>query len=153
MHAHATSEKNMHSLSPRAGTLLNLWLASQRLSASTDHALGAVHGIALVEFAVLAQLATAHDQRMRRVDLARATGRSPSGITRLLRPMEKLGLVDRERNARDARVSLVQLTPAGKQRFEEAQETLERLADRLTERIGTSQLDATNATLAQLTLN
>ena len=90
---------------------------------------------------------------MRRVDLARAIGRSPSGITRLLRPMEKLGLVDRERNTRDARVSLVRLTRAGEQRLQEARGTLESLADRLTERIGTAQLDAANAAFAQLSLN
>ena len=143
----------MESLSPRAQTLLSLWLTSQHLTARTDHALGAVHGIAFVEFAVLAQLAGAHEQRMRRVDLARAIGRSPSGITRLLRPMEKLGLVDRERNTRDARVSLVRLTRAGEQRLQEARGTLESLADRLTERIGTAQLDAANAAFAQLSLN
>ena len=140
----------MQGLSQRSRTLLSLWLASQRLTASTDHALGAVHGIAFVEFAVLAELAAAHDQRMRRVDLARAIGRSPSGITRLLRPMEKLGLVVREQTERDARVSLVRLTTAGKQRLEDARGTLDGLADRLTDRIGTAQLEATSATLAQL---
>ena len=64
--------------------------------------------------------------------------------------MEKLGLVVREQTERDARVSLVRLTTAGKQRLEDARGTLDGLADRLTDRIGTAQLEATSATLAQL---
>jgi DNA-binding MarR family transcriptional regulator len=130
--------------------LLTLWLASQRISARSDHALGAVHGIAMTEFIVLAQLSAAHEGRMRRVDLAQAVGRSPSGVTRLLRPMEKLGLVTRENNERDARVSLVRITDAGQQRLEDAGSSLEGLAERVTARIGNSQLDAVHNALTQM---
>lgn len=72
-----------------------------------------VHGIGLSEYLVLNQLAQAPNQVMRRTDLAEQVGLSPSGITRLLNPMEKIGLVEKEKNPRDARVSLVSLTKAG----------------------------------------
>lgn len=50
---------------------------------------------------------------MRRIDLADSVGLSPSAVTRLLAPMEKPGLVEKEANPRDARVSLVKLSTAG----------------------------------------
>jgi DNA-binding MarR family transcriptional regulator len=73
-----------------------------------------VHGVGLSEYLVLHQLFIAPGQKMRRVDLAEQVGLSPSGITRLLNPMEKIGLIEKEENPRDARVSLVTLSIAGK---------------------------------------
>jgi len=54
-----------------------------------------------------------------------------SGITRLLAPMEKMGLVGREINTRDARVSIVVITAAGKRTFLEAKVTAEEIAKEL----------------------
>ncbi|MDZ7871614.1 MAG: MarR family transcriptional regulator [Rheinheimera sp.] len=51
-------------------------------------------------------------QTRRRSDLVELVGLSPSGITRLLLPLEKIGRVEKERNPRDARVSLVILSEA-----------------------------------------
>jgi DNA-binding MarR family transcriptional regulator len=79
-----------------------------------------VHGIGLSEYLVLHQLFVATNQKMRRVDLAERVGLSPSGVTRLLNPMEKIGLIEKEHNPRDARVSLVALSSAGKRIYEEA---------------------------------
>ncbi|VUD59343.1 Transcriptional repressor MprA [Thalassocella blandensis] len=78
------------------------------------------HGIGLTEYLVLNQLYMAANQKMRRSDLAELVGLSPSGITRLLNPMEKIGLVEKEGNPRDARVSLVALSKAGRKIFEES---------------------------------
>lgn len=50
---------------------------------------------------------------MRRIDLAEKVGLSASGVTRMLLPMEKIGLICKEEGARDARVSLVRLSDAG----------------------------------------
>lgn len=80
-----------------------------------------VHGIGLSEYLVLNKLYTSAVQKMRRSDLAEQVGLSPSGITRLINPMEKIGLLEKEENPRDARVSLVTLTTAGKQVYEDAQ--------------------------------
>lgn len=79
------------------------------------------HGLGLTEFMVLRQLHAAPNQKMRRVDLAERVGLSPSGITRLLNPMEKIGLIQKETNNRDARVSLVGLSSAGKRILKDAQ--------------------------------
>jgi len=140
----------MKNLNPRAKTLVDLWLASERISARIDHRLGAVHGIAYVEFMVLYHLARSPDLRMRRVDLATAIGRTASGVTRLLKPMEKTGFIARDSSDRDARVSLVTLTRAGSTRLDEALSTLNDLAQRLTQAVGDSQLDSAAAALVIL---
>ena len=82
-----------------------------------------VHGISFSEFGILHQLSLAPQQRLSRIELANAVGLSASGITRLLQPMEKIQLVKKEQNARDARVSLVKLTPTGQQIYLDAQQT------------------------------
>lgn len=140
----------MKSLNPRGKTLVDLWLASERLSARIDHTLGAIHGVAYVEFMVLHQLSHSPDGRMRRVDLATAIGRTASGVTRLLKPMEKIGLVERDVSDRDARVSLVALTKTGQMRLEDAMTTMNDLGHRLTNSLGDSQLDSAAAALAVL---
>lgn len=140
----------MKTLNPRGKMLVDLWLASERISARIDHNLGAVHGIGYVEFMVLYQLAQSPGLRMRRVDLATAIGRTASGVTRLLKPMEKTGFIARDSSDRDARVSLVTLTPAGRQRLEDALSTMNELGQRLTQSVGDSQLDSTAAALAIL---
>ncbi len=79
------------------------------------------HGISVTEYLVLLQLHRAANNRMRRIDLAENVGLSASGVTRLLNPMVKIGLVQKEENARDARVSLVALCDAGAQIFQDAE--------------------------------
>ncbi|BAV08503.1 transcriptional regulator, MarR family [Filimonas lacunae] len=86
------------------------------------------HGIGFSDFVILYLLNSAQDGKMRRVDLAEKTGLTASGITRLLSPLEKIGLVGREVNERDARVSYVLLTAAGKKIYEEARVTAEHTA-------------------------
>ena len=79
-----------------------------------------VHGISFNDFMILYLLSQHSDEKMRRVDLAEKIGLTSSGVTRMLVPMEKTGLVKREASQRDARVSYVMLTPAGRLVFEEA---------------------------------
>lgn len=140
----------MNALKPRGRTLVDLWLASERLSSRIDHSLGAVHGLAFVEFMVLLQLAQSPDQRMRRVDLATSIGRTASGVTRLLKPMEKIGLIERDSSERDARVSLVKLTASGAERLKDALTTINELGVRYTSMLGDSQLDSFADALARL---
>ena len=66
---------------------------------------------------------------MRRVDLAETIGLTPSGVTRLLAPMEKIGLVKRESHDGDARVSYVTLATGGKRKFTEGMDRAEVLAE------------------------
>lgn len=140
----------MNSLKSRAKALVDLWIASERLSTRIDHSLGAIHGLGFVEFMVLHQLSRSPDGCMRRVDLANAIGRTASGVTRLLRPLEKIGLVAKLSSDKDARVSLVTLTRAGEERLDHARATLNELGIRLTRGIGDSQLDSVADTLAIL---
>lgn len=85
-----------------------------------DSTLGALRGISFAEYRLLQALADAPEAQASRVDLARAVRLTPSGITRALRPLEKLGIVSTVKSKRDARLSLAKLTPAGMQVVEEA---------------------------------
>ena len=101
-----------------------------------------VHGIGLSEYLVLNQLSLNPHQKMRRSDLAEKIGLSPSGITRLINPMEKIGLVDKEGNPRDARVSLVALSKSGKKIYEEAKVSFDQGSAKLFESHNSKQLNA-----------
>jgi DNA-binding MarR family transcriptional regulator len=70
-------------------------------------------GIGWNELSIVLLLSQAPQYKMRRVDLAEKMGLTASGITRLLLPMEKLGLVQRESSEHDGRVSYVVITESG----------------------------------------
>lgn len=107
-----------------AASAINLIKLQSKIQKRIGTALSA-HGIGLSDYLVLNQLHMAPNQRMRRSDLAEQVGLSPSGVTRLLNPMEKIGLIAKEDNPRDARVSLVTLTDVGKTIFEESRASFE----------------------------
>ncbi|MCP1298178.1 MarR family transcriptional regulator [Chryseobacterium sp. S0630] len=86
-----------------------------------------VHGLGFNDFVILYVLYSSSESRMRRIDLAEKIGLTASGVTRLLNPLEKIGLVSRETNERDARVSYVVITPNGKKIFEEAKLSAENI--------------------------
>lgn len=92
------------------------------LSRRLDSRLG---GLGFHELIILFYLQQAEQQKMRRIDLAEAIGFTASGVTRLLLPMEKIGLVSRQINEHDARVSYVVLTKAGSNLCKEGLERLE----------------------------
>lgn len=102
-----------------------LWLKAAKLSKQLDTSLGAIHGLGLAEYMVLDCLVSAPNKSLRRIDIADALGRTGSGVTRMLMPMEKIGLIGRDTNERDARVSLVRLTETGEQLYRDASATLE----------------------------
>ena len=85
-------------------------------------------GIGFSDFVILYYLSQAPEEKMRRIDLAEKVALSASGITRLLLPMEKIGLVAREASTSDARVSYVKLAPGGKRLLEESLEEAELLS-------------------------
>ncbi len=112
----------MDTLNPALDLVLRSALLWSNMVKKADQQLS-VHGISFSEFGILHQLSLAPQQRLSRIELATAVGLSASGITRLLQPMEKIQLVEKEQNARDARVSLVKLTPAGQQIYLDAQQS------------------------------
>ncbi len=109
--------------------LLNMTKVQSIVSRKFDSL--SVHGLGFSDFMILYVLYNAPGQRMRRIDLAEKIGLTASGVTRLLAPLEKIGLVGREVNVRDARVSYVVITANGEKIFEEAKITAEHIATNL----------------------
>ena len=99
-----------------------------------------LHGLSLTDFMILHILSQASGNRLRRIDLAESTGLTASGITRIISPMEKMGLVVKEHNDRDARVSYVKLTAAGDRIFKEATVTAEHIANKLLDGMAVTDL-------------
>lgn len=88
--------------------------------------------LGLNEFIVLYYLNASPDKTLRRIDLAEKVWLTASGITRMLLPMEKIGLVEKKVNPNDARVSLVSLASGGKKQLDEA---LIRIQEELDDKI------------------
>lgn len=89
--------------------------AWSRIERRLDNSLGSIRGISLAEYRLLRALGDAPNSQASRVDLALAVGLTPSGVTRALRPMEKLGIVSTLKSKRDARLAIAALTPAGRE--------------------------------------
>ncbi|PCE30606.1 MarR family winged helix-turn-helix transcriptional regulator [Burkholderia ubonensis] len=90
-----------------------------------DGKLSNVHGLSFGDFTILYHLKHAHESRLRRTDLAELIGVTASAVTRSLIPLEKIGVVDRQSDARDARVGYACLTAAGHELFASACVTAE----------------------------
>ena len=110
-------------------TLFDLALARTLIARDVDHPLSQ-HGISLADLAILRELRTAPDGKLRRSELAHRLGITPSGVARQLAPLERIGLVDRESHERDARLALVVLTDTGARIVDEALQTAEHAAER-----------------------
>jgi len=111
----------MKSQNTREQTLaLTFAAAWNLLERRLDNSLGSVRGISWAEYRLLRALGDAHDSRASRVNLAQTVGLTPSGVTRALRPMEKLGIVSTVKSKRDARLAIAALTPAGRELLNDA---------------------------------
>jgi DNA-binding MarR family transcriptional regulator len=118
----------MKSITPATQLVMNLSLLQSKILKRVDSQLS-IHGISFTEFMVMHRLNEAPGNTMRRIELAESISLSASGVTRLLLPMEKIGLVSKEANPRDARVSLVKLTDTGLQLFNDALASFQQVAD------------------------
>ena len=107
-------------MTPEQALALAFGGAWSRLERRLDQSLGAIRGISLAEYRLLRALGDAPGAQASRVDLAKAVGLTPSGVTRALRPMEKLGIVSTVRSKRDARLAIAALTPAGRKILDDA---------------------------------
>lgn len=83
---------------------------------------GGLDGLGFNEFVILLHINQSPDKKIRRIDLAEKMGLTASGVTRILAPMEKIGLIKKETAQRDARVSFVAITPAGQRNLTETLE-------------------------------
>ena len=98
-----------------------------------------VHGLSFSELRLLLALRAGAKDGSRPTDLARELNVTASGVTRALLPLEKRGIVGRERDPGDARASRASLTPAGRQLLDEALGIAAERAARLLRRLSVGQ--------------
>jgi len=120
--------------------LLNISLLNTTITKKMDRSLS-VHGIAFSEFMVMYQISIAPNKAIRRIDLAQEVGMSASGITRLLNPMEKIKLIEKEVNPRDARVSFVKLSDAGVELLNNAMKSVTQSSDEILKEFNTKEIN------------
>lgn len=113
---------------------LALAAASSAVERQLDRHLGSIRGISLSEYRLVRALADAPQGKASRVELARMVALTPSGATRALRPLEKLGYVTTIKNERDARLALATLTPAGEELVHDASAVVDDAMTALLER-------------------
>jgi len=118
----------MTKINPTVTFFLNLGRAQTILAERFDRGLG---GLGFNEFLILYHLEQAEAGKLRRVDLAKKIGLTASGVTRLLLPMEKIGLIKSGPPSDDARVRFVIMSNSGRQKMLEAVERLELLGEDL----------------------
>ena len=107
---------------------LRLLQAADEFRAGLAGEFSAVHGISVNEFLLLLHLERTVSHRLPRVDLAKRMHVSASTITRMAAPMEKIGLLARDADDRDARLVFVVITDAGRERLSEALATFAKRA-------------------------
>ena len=136
--------------SPTSEFCLRMARAWAALSRRLDSALGGHHGISFADYQLLLNLQRAPGGRLRRVDLAEKLGLTASGVTRSLLPLEKIGLVDRQSDPRDARVGYAIITPAGSELVTNASVVVHNVSRMLLGAPSREQVESTSALLAQL---
>jgi DNA-binding MarR family transcriptional regulator len=97
-----------------------------------------VRGLSFAEVRLLVPLRAAEGGR-RPTELAHELHLTASGVTRALLPLERRGIVLRQRDPGDARASLAMLTPAGRTLLDEALEEAGERASRLLRRLNVGQ--------------
>ena len=96
-----------------------------------DRQLLAEHGFGIDAYGVLITLVTPPDHTMTIGELGQRRNLSPSGVSRSVDRLTKLGLLERSVNPSDARSLLVGLTPDGLRRLRAAQVTHHRIVREL----------------------
>jgi DNA-binding MarR family transcriptional regulator len=118
----------MEKVNEKIKFIINLAKAQSILVKRFEGGLG--NGLGFNEFLILFYLNNAEGKKMRRVDLAEKISLTASGVTRLLLPMEKIGLVKSDENSDDARVRIIMISKSGQNKIEE---TLARFSDLIEE--------------------
>lgn len=138
------------SLSQSLDFCLHLAKAHAALVRRFDGRLGTLHGVSFSDFILLLELHRAPGAKLRRVDLAEELGITASAVTRALIPLERIGLVTRQRDLRDARVGYAVLTKAGQRILQEAMGAAELISEDVIPANGVAQLDRLSELLTQI---
>lgn len=96
-----------------------LSLAHASLNLKLDDELGTHHGLSWADFIALRQISQATGGCLPVADLVRTLGLRPSAVMRMLLPLEKTGLVQRESSAANGK-RCVAIRPAGERVLHEA---------------------------------
>ncbi|WP_220151655.1 MarR family winged helix-turn-helix transcriptional regulator [Phaeobacter gallaeciensis] len=112
----------------RLTNTLRLMQSADQIKARLSGDFASVHGLSVNEVLLLMHLEQAPLCRMSRVELAKRMHLSASTVTRMAAPLEKLGLVSRQADSRDARLAFVVLTDAGLEKIKEARATFAKQA-------------------------
>ncbi len=129
---------------------LRLTRAYATLTRRLDNALSNLHGLSFGDFMILYYLDRAPGNRLRRIDLAERLGVTASGVTRSLLPLEKVGLVARQPDPRDARIGYASLTEAGQQLLKYALVSVVPIAQEAVQVVPADQIEALSGLLGQL---
>ncbi len=127
--------------------ILELTRTLSILNRRFDSALG---GLSLNEFTILHNLNIATNEKKRRIDLANKVGLTASGVTRLLLPMEKIGLIKNGKNENDARTRYVMISSSGKRMLDKATEDMKFLLNELIPSKEKSKLKALSELIAEI---
>jgi DNA-binding MarR family transcriptional regulator len=120
--------------SPLQEAILNLMVAADAVRDLFDRAC-AEHGITASQYNVLRILRGVHPQGHPRVEIGRRMVERAPDVTRLIDRLEKQGLVARDRTARDRRLSISRITPAGLELLERIEPDLRRVHEHLSARL------------------
>jgi DNA-binding MarR family transcriptional regulator len=129
---------------------IKLSRAYATLTRRLDNALSSVHGLSFADFMILYYLERAPGGKLRRVDLAERLGLTASGVTRSLLPLEKLGLVTRQPDPRDARVGYASLSDSGNELLGYALTSVRSISQDATEQVTHEEIEVASALLARL---
>lgn len=131
---------------------LRLLQAADQFRAGLGGEFSAIHGISVNEFLLLLHLDRAASKRLPRVELGKRMHVSASTITRMAAPMEKTGLLAKEADGRDARLSFVVITQTGQKKLSEVLATFEKRAQYLfQDRCSGEDLDQFGTVLRRIT--
>lgn len=137
-----------HAVSASLEFVLQLVRTQALVLRRLDQALGGYHGISFNDFLLLHHLGQGPGGRLRRVDLAERHGLTASGITRTLLPLEKLHLVERQHEPRDARIGYAAITETGRELLGHAYVLVEQVSTDLLRNASTDELTALSHGLA-----
>jgi len=107
---------------------LRLLQSADQIRARLSGDFSSVHGLSVNEVFLLMHLEQAPLHRLSRVELAKRMHVSASTVTRMAAPLEKIGVVSRQADSRDARLAFVVLTETGLERVGEVRVTFAKQA-------------------------
>ncbi|RYY95943.1 MAG: MarR family transcriptional regulator [Comamonadaceae bacterium] len=126
---------------PQGCTNLKLRQLARKVTQMYDVEVGK-SGLRTTQYSLLSHVAKLGP--VRPVDLARAMRMEPSTLTRNLRPLTDAGLLRLDAGA-DARSRLVTITPAGREKRQEAQRRWRVAQEALNQRLGAHRVVALHA--------